>query len=279
LNSGAQTAAQGGPHDGPAGGPVFASGTFWAAQVGSISPRGFVLLVAGMPFDIKGKAPGPTGTTLVVRAEGDEGATVFDVVPAAQPARAVEALRLALGHLLQKALDATPVEPPPTLAVQSSSALATALSSAVRERLSEPSPALADYLMRGVLRVDLPIATPDGEALWQLEIDPESSRQAGDAPHGCSVTLFAALPATGPVETRLTLAGESLSVRFVVASDAACARILTGKDELVDGLRAAGFTRVLVDAVASPAQLARDRATDTPLLDRPLSGGLIDIRA
>jgi hypothetical protein len=281
LATGSSPAGPAARHELPSSGAfTITSGTLWAAQVASTSPRGFVLLVAGIPFDIDGRPPGPPGTSLLVRAHVEDGATVFEVLPSVQPARATDALRVALGHVLHKALGPVPAEPLPVLPSQPASALAAGLSEAIRERLSEPSPSLADYLTKGLLRLDIPVVGAAGEeCTWQLEIDPDSWRGGEGQESACTITLFATLPGTGPTETRLTLARESLVVRFVVASDDACALIESSRDELQDALLALGFSPVVVEAVASPAQLARDRVNDAPPHDMPLLGGLLDIRA
>ncbi len=258
---------------------VFAEGSLWAAEVAAISPRGFVLLVGGESFDVEGQPPVPEGAPLLVRARTEDGLPVFEVVRTPR-ARATEALRLALGHLLRQTLGAESAVPLPVpLVVPAGGDLAAALAAGVRERIAEPSPAVAEYLLRGILRLEVPVTTTDGEAAWQLEIDPDAG--GGDAEHGSatSVALFSSLPSMGPVEARLLLSREDLSVRLVLASAEAAARVKDAEESLRTALLALGFRTVRVTSVASPARLARDRATDAVPHDPPAAGGLLDVRA
>ena len=268
------------PHEAGSPPPVLVQGSLWAAQIGAVSPRGFVLVVGGQPFDVAGQPPAPEGTPLLVRAHTEDGLPVFEVIPTSRPARAAEALRLALGHLLRRALgpDATALPPAP-LVLPAGADLADALAGAVRARMSEPSSAAAEYLLRGILRFALPVTATDTTATWQLEIDPHAAA-TGDPRHDASiVALFATLAALGPVEARLLLFRNALSVRVVLASAEAATRVDEQRDVLRAALMELGFSAVSVTAVASPAQLARDRATEAVPHEPPPAGGLLDVRA
>ena len=268
------------PREAGAQAPVFVQGSLWAAQIGAVSPRGFVLVVGGQPFDVAGQPPAPEGTPLLVRAHTEDGLPVFEVIPTTRPARAAEALRVALGHVLRRALgpDATALPPAP-LVLPAGADLADALARAVRERMAEPSSAAAEYLLRGIVRFALPVTTSDTTATWQLEIDPHAAT-TGDPQHDAtSVALFATLAALGPVEARLLLSRDDLSVRMVLASVEAATRVHEQRDVLRAALMELGFGTVSVTAVASPAQLARDRATEAVPHEPPRAGGLLDVRA
>jgi hypothetical protein len=268
------------PREAAAQAPGLVEGSLWAAQIGAVAPRAFVLVVGGQPFDVAGQPPGPEGTSLLVRAHTEDGLPVFEVIPTTRPDRAAEAVRAALGHLLRRAIlpDATAPVPEP-LALPAGADLREALATAVRERMAEPSSGVAEYLLRGILRLALPVATTDTTTTWQLEIDPHAGATEAPAHHAASVALFGTLPVLGPVEARLLLSGDALSVRVVLASAEAATRV----DEQRDVLRAAlidlGFRSVSVTTVASPAQLARDRATDAVPHEPPPGGGLLDVRA
>jgi hypothetical protein len=268
------------PREAGASAPVFVQGSLWAAQIGAISPRAFVLVVGGQAFDVAGQPPAPEGTPLLVRAHTEDGLPVFEVIPTGRPARAAEALRVALGHLLRRAVgsDATALPPSPP-GLRAGADLADALATAIRERMAEPSSAVAEYLLRGILRLAFPVTTTDTAATWHLEIDPHAVATEPPDHHAASVALFATLPTFGPVEARLLLSRDSLSVRVVLASAEAATRVDEQRGVLRAALMELGFRTVSVAAVASPAQLARDRATDAVPHEPPPAGGLLDVRA
>jgi hypothetical protein len=241
-----------------------------------VDAHGFVLLVGGLPFEIQGRPPAPEGGAVMVRVLTETDPPEFEVVPDAPEKARAAALRALLGQLLRRGFAHDP-PPAPSDAPRGDTpdAVAAALRDAVRERLATPSLDLVHYLETGILRLALAL-TPGDPAAWQLDIAGEARGAGADRPLH-TVTLFAELPALGPVETRLTMTAGRLDILFVVAGEQARRLILEGARDLESALVAAGFGRVHVGAQADPARLARDRAADDLPIDPPGPGGLLDV--
>jgi hypothetical protein len=258
-------------------------GSVWAAQVGVVGPDAFVLLVAGMPFDIPGAPPAAEGGTLTVRVLDDATPPVFEVLAREMPHAQNTALRSLLAHLLRRALTRDGVgQPGPAERLEvdtpSPRAIAAALQQGAHDQLTRPTQDLTHYLETGVLRLDLHVADGAASARWRVEIhdthDDDERRE--DA---ITATVFVDLPDTGPVEARLSLSAGRLRVHFVVGGDEIRERLLGHAGELTSALATAGFSGVELAAHADPGRLARDRATDEVPREAPRAGGLLDIRA
>jgi hypothetical protein len=241
-----------------------------------------VLLVAGMPFDIAGEPPAKQGGTLMVRVVEDTTPPLFEVL-AREPQAQNAALRSLLALLLRRApTNDHAGRPGQALALQAASSMPGAIAGALREgahdQLTRPTQDLTRYLETGVLRLDLHVPPSETTARWQVEIhDPPDGGGQADRP--VTATVFVDLPATGPVEARLTLSAGRLQVHFVVDSDEVREHLLDQSGALTAALSSAGFSGVEMAAHADPARLARDRVTDEIPREAPRAGGLLDIRA
>ena len=258
-------------------------GSVWAAQVGVVRPDTFVLLVAGMPFDIPGAPPAAEGGALTVRVIDEATPPVFEVLAREIPHAQNTALRSLLAHLLRRALSREAVVHAGMAGrlevdTPSSNAIAAALQQGAHEQLTRPTQHLTHYLETGVLRLDLHVA--DGAACppSRVEIhdtyDDDQRRQ-----EALTATVFVDLPDTGPIEARLSLSAGRLSVHFVVGSDEIRERLLGQAHKLTAALATTGFSGVELAAHADPGRLARDRATEEVPREAPRAGGLLDIRA
>ncbi len=258
-------------------------GSIWAAQVGAVRAGDFVLLVAGMPFDIAGAPPSGEGGTLMVRVVDDSTPPVFEVLAREAPHAQNRALRSLLAQLLHRAVTTGPagqLGSASTLAAASPSAgdIAAALRHGAHDRLTSPTPDLTHYLETGVLRLDLRIAPGAAPPRWRVEIH-DADRDHEHPEEAVAATVFVDLPDTGPVEARLALAAGRLRVHFVVGCDEVRDRLLAHAGELTAALSSLGFSGVELAAHADFDRLARDRATDEVPLETPRAGGLLDIRA
>jgi hypothetical protein len=261
---------------------AFPRGSIWAAQVGRVRPDEFVLLVAGMPFDVAGAPPSGEGGTLMVRVVDDGTPPLFEMLAREMPHAQNAALRSLLAHLLRRALAtegrSAGANTRLDAASSSAGAIATALRQGVHDQLARPTPDLAHYLETGLVRLDLRLDSGHGPTHCRVEVhdaqdDPERQEDTVTA------TVFVDLPATGSVEARLTLSAGRLRVHFVVESDDVRERLLDCAGELISALSSAGFHGVDLAAQADAARLARDRATDEVPRESRRAGGLLDIRA
>jgi len=257
-------------------------GSIWAAQVGEVRPHDFVLLVAGMPFDVDGEPPATQGGTLLVRVVEDTTPPLFEVL-AREPQAQNAALRSLLAQLLRRAPTsdhAGRAGAANTLQAASSSpsAIASALQQGAHDQLTRPTQDLTRYLETGALRLDLHVPPCETSTRWHVEIhDPSNIADQKDKP--VAATVFVDLPVTGPVEARLTLSASRLRVHFIVDSDDVREHLLAQAEVLTAALSSAGFSGVELAAHADPARLARDRVTDEVPREAPRAGGLLDIRA
>ena len=258
-------------------------GSVWAAQVGAIRADDFVLLVAGVAFDIPGPSPAPEGGTLMVRVVDDVTLPIFEVVAREVPQAQQAALRSLLAQLLRRALTREGAEATASAnfvgaAASSSHAVAEALQLGAHDRLTHPTRELAHYLETGILRLDLRVPSDDASQRCRVEVHDEGADSvAGE--DAVTATVWVELPETGSVEARLTLSAGRLQVHFLVGSDEVRDRLLSCANDLTAALRAAGFSDVIVGAQADPARLARERATAELPREVPHTGGLLDIRA
>jgi hypothetical protein len=236
-------------------------GTVWSAQVGPETPRGFVLLVAGVPFEVPSPPPERAGASLVVRVVDDGPVPAFEVVtePAAQLAGAA-----------------------------ARAVIAGALERAVRERLDDvvrgaglqpsvvaPPTARADGLDQGVVRIDVALPGPEPRLRCRVKIGERPAHGATREP-AMSASVLIELP-DGAVEACLLLAAGLLQVDLVVDSDRIAARLAAGERELARALADIGFGAAAVRTTVDAARIARDRAAlDAPRATRP-AGGLLDI--
>lgn len=118
-------------------------GTVWSAQVGAETPRGFVLLVGGTPFDVPSPPPAPAGASIVVRVVVDDGVPAFEVVTEPQ-AQMVNAVARAI--------------------------VAATLERLASRRLDDQVVARADPLDRGPVRVDLTFPGPASRPRCRVRI-------------------------------------------------------------------------------------------------------------
>lgn len=255
-------------------------GSVWAAQVGAIRTDDFVLLVAGMPFDVRGAAPAAVGGTLMVRVVEDAASPVFEVLAPELPHAQNAALRALLAHLLRRALaagHASRADAPIEGASPSPRDIASALLDAAHQRLTQPTDDLVRYLDSGRLRVDLVLPARDTPSHWHVDLhDTHGEPESQEAP--ITATVLVDLPATGPVEVRLALTATGLQVKFFVATEEVRDSLLARSAELTGALAAVGFFGIDVAADADPGRLARDRASDDVPREAPRAGGLLDIR-
>jgi hypothetical protein len=257
-------------------------GSVWAAQVGAVRSGDFVLLVAGMPFEIAGAPPAGKGGSLMVRVVDDTGLPVFDVLANEAPHAQNIALRSLLAHLLHRALAGDAASPPSAAVLEAASPssrdIAAALQHGAHDRLTRPTPDLTHYLETGVLRLDVQVAPSEPPPGWRVEIH-DTHQDGQEQEDAVTAMVFVDLPDTGPVEARLALSAGRLRVHFVVGSDEVREHLLGQAGELTAALVSAGFSGVELAAQADPGRLARDRATNEVPRDTPRAGGLLDIRA
>lgn len=258
------------------------AGSVWAAQIGPVGVEHFVLLVAGMPFDVPGAPPAAEGGTLTVRVAEDATPPVFEVLARERPHAQNAAVRTLLAHLLRRTVGAdgarAVVVDPVDVSSASPRATAEALRQSVHDQLTRPTDRLTHYLETNLLRLDLRLPPLADSPRWRVEIrDTQDDAERQD--DGITATVSVELPDLGAVEARLTLSSNRLRVQFVVERDEVRQTLLDGVAELAGALAAAGFTVAGIAADADPARLARHRVTDELPRESPRPGGLLDIRA
>ena len=223
-------------------------GSVWSAQIGTETPRGFVLLVAGTPFEVPSPPPVPAGASLVVRVVDDGAVPAFEVL----------------------------TEPENRLAVATARAIVAAtLERAVGERLESATPARMDSLDPGPLRVDLALPGPEPRPRCRVTVGSRAAREPGGE-STLAASVFIDLP-DGAVEAYLRLASGRLQVDLVVETAVMHDRLAAGRATLEQALADVGFAASAVVTSLDPARLARTRASMDAPRPVPPAGGLLDI--
>lgn len=235
-------------------------GALWAAQVASVRPGAFALVVGGMSFDIDGTPPAAEQDTLLVRVAEAGAHPVFEVVTSqADAVPAPLALQLLIAAMLRRS-DRAPRPEMPANPRDSGSTLPIPAEVDQPPATRPASPAsvrsIAHYVEGGPT-LEVQVTRGATEDVWHVEIERDDvPSRTGDRRRSATVMFFAELADSGPIEVHARLCAGQLHVSFIVCRDEVHAAIVAGLPDLRRALHAAGLRVDGIDARVNAAHLA-----------------------